>query len=420
MTKHTDNDLVVGLDIGTSSVTAIVGELLPDGQINVLGVGTSPARGMDKGGVNDLEAVTKSVQRAIDEAALMADCSISKVYLSISGQHITSRIEKGMGTITDEEVAQDDIDRVIHTAKSIKIGDEERILHVIPQEFTIDYQAGIKNPIGLSGVRMEVGVHMISCHSDMARNIEKAVNRCGLEVDQVVYSGLAASEAVITEDEKELGVCVVDVGAGTMDVSIWTGGALRHTEVLAYAGNAVTSDIAFAFGTPLSDAEQIKVKFGCALSELVSKDDTVNVPSVGGRPSRSLQRQTLSEVIEPRYTELLGLINQTIESEQEKLRQSGVKHQLAAGIVITGGAAQIQGLVECAERVFGNQVRVGRPLEVKGLTDYVKAPYMSTAIGLLHYARDNQFVEESDYTEPKSSSFSDMFGKVRKWIQKEF
>ncbi|MBM7037495.1 cell division protein FtsA [Vibrio sp. qd031] len=420
MTKHTDDDLVVGLDIGTSSVTAIVGEMLPDGQINVIGVGTSPARGMDKGGVNDLEAVTKSVQRAIDEAALMADCTISKVFLSISGQHITSRIEKGMGTISDEEVAQEDIERVIHTAKSIKIGDEERILHVIPQEFTIDYQAGIKNPVGLSGVRMEVSVHMISCHSDMARNIEKAVHRCNLEVGQVVYSGLAASEAVITDDEKELGVCVVDVGAGTMDVSIWTGGALRHTEVLAYAGNAVTSDIAFAFGTPLSDAEQIKVKFGCALSELVSKDDTVNVPSVGGRPSRSLQRQTLSEVIEPRYTELLGLINQTIESEQEKMRQAGVKHQLAAGIVLTGGAAQIQGLVECAERVFGNQVRVGRPIEVKGLTDYVKAPYMSTAIGLLHYARDNQFVEESDYTEPKSSSLSDMFGKVRKWIQKEF
>lgn len=416
-----DDDLVLGLDIGTASVTALIGEFLPDGQVNVIGVGTSPARGMDKGGVNDLEAVIRSVERAVNEATMMADCvEPPKVYLSLSGQHITSRMEKGMGTINDEEVSQEDIDGVIHTAKSIKTGDEERILHVIPQEFTIDYQAGIKNPLGLSGVRMEVSVHMISCHSDMARNIEKAVKRCGLDVKQVVYSGLAASEAVITEDEKELGVCMVDIGAGTMDVSVWTGGALRHTEVLAYAGNAVTSDIAFAFGTPLNDAEEIKVKFGCALSELVSKDDTVNVPSVGGRPSRSLQRQMLSEVIEPRYTELLGLINQIIDSEQKKLQQAGIKHQLAAGIVLTGGGAQIHGLAECAERVFGNQVRVGRPLEVKGLTDYIKEPYMSTAVGLLHYARDNQHVEELDNTDPTPSSFSGMLGKVRKWIQKEF
>lgn len=238
---------------------------------------------MDKGGVNDLESVVKSVQRAIDQAELMAECQISRVFISLSGKHIASRIEKGMGTISDEEVSQEDMDRAIHTAKSIKIGDEQRILHVIPQEFTIDYQEGIKNPLGLSGgVRMEVSVHLISCHNDMARNIIKAVERCGLKVEQLVFSGLAASNAVITEDERELGVCVVDIGAGTMDVAIWTGGALRHTEVFSYAGNAVTSDIAFAFGTPVSDAEEIKVKYGCALSELVSKDDTVNVPSVGG------------------------------------------------------------------------------------------------------------------------------------------
>ena len=420
MSKTADDKLIVGLDIGTATVSALVGELLPDGQINIIGAGTSPSCGMDKGGVNDLESVVKSVQRAIDQAELMAECQISNVFLSISGRHITSRIEKGMGTISEGEVSQEDMDRAIHTAKSIKISEEQRILHVIPQEFTIDYQEGIKNPLGLSGVRMEVSVHLITCHSDMARNIIKAVERCGLKVEQLVYSGLAVSNVVITEDERELGVCVIDIGAGTMDIAIWTGGALRHTEVFSYAGNAVTSDIAFAFGTPVNDAEEIKVKYGCALSELVSKDDTVNVPSVGGRPSRSLQRQTLSEVIEPRYTELMGLVNQTIDTVQENLRKEGIKHHLAAGVVLTGGASQIEGLVECAERVFRNQVRVGKPLEVSGLTDYVKEPYHSTAVGLLHYAKDSQINDDIEFQEPKRQSVSSVFGRLRNWIQKEF
>lgn len=425
MTKTAEGNIVVGLDIGTATVSALVGEVLPDGQINIIGAGTSPSHGMDKGGVNDLESVVKSVQRAIDQAELMAECQITSVYLSLSGKHIASRIEKGMGAISEEEVSQDDMDRVIHTAKSIKIGEEQRILHVIPQEFTIDYQEGIKNPLGLSGVRMEVSVHLISCHNDMAKNIIKAVERCNLKVEQLIYSGLASSNAVITDDERELGVCVIDIGAGTMELSIWTGGALRHTKVFSYAGNAVTSDIAFAFGTPVSDAEEIKVKFGCALSELVSKDDTVNVPSVGGRPSRSLQRQTLAEVIEPRYTELMGMVNQTIDSVQAKLREDGIKHHLAAGVVLTGGASQIEGLVECAERVFRNQVRIGKPLEVRGLTDYVKEPYHSTAVGLLHYAKDSQFYDEGEYqyTAPKKhsgTSIAEFIQKLRNWIQKEF
>jgi cell division protein FtsA len=421
MTKTADGNIFVGLDIGTASVSALVGELLPDGQINILGAGSSPSRGMDKGGVNDLESVVKSVQRAVDQAELMAECKISDVYLSLSGKHIASRIEKGMGTISEEEVSQDDMDRAIHTAKSIKIGEEQRILHVIPQEFTIDYQEGIKNPLGLSGVRMEVSVHLISCHNDMARNIIKAVERCGLKVENLVFSGLASSNAVITEDERELGVCVVDIGAGTMDVAIWTGGALRHTEVFSYAGNAVTSDIAFAFGTPVNDAEEIKVKYGCALSELVSKDDTVNVPSVGGRPSRTLKRQELAGVIEARYAELIGFINQSVNTVQSKLREDGIKHHLAAGIVLTGGAAQIEGIVECGERVFGtNRVRVGKPLEVSGLTDYVKEPYHSTAVGLLHYAKDSQMNDDGEYSEPKRTSMGHVLNRMRNWIQKEF
>lgn len=427
MSKVADHNIIVGLDVGTATISALVGELLPDGQINIIGSGSAISRGMSKGGVNDLEAVVKSIQRAVDQAELMAECQISQVFLSISGMHIASRIEKGMGAISDEDVTQEDMDHAIHTAKSIKMSDEQRILHIIPQEFTIDYQGGIKNPLGLSGVRMEVSVHLISCHNDMAKNIIKAVERCGLTVLQLVFSGLASSNAVITDDERELGVCVVDIGAGTMDVAIWTDGALRQTRVFAYAGNAVTSDVAIAFKTPMSDAEEIKVKYGCALSSLTREDETINVPSVGGRPSRSLQRKMLAGVIESRYSELLEFVNQEIDEVQTILRENDIKEHLAAGIVLTGGASQIEGLVECAERVFGKQVRIGKPLDVSGLTDYVKAPYHSTAVGLLHYAKNSQaHDEDSEYNEPKRltpSLLSTLLSKMsqfRHWIQKEF
>ena len=411
MTKAADKKLIVGLDIGTSKVCALVGEVLPDGNVNVIGVGSSPSRGMDKGGVNDLESVVKSVQRAVDQAELMADCQIGSVCLSLSGKHISCQTEKGMVPISDKEVTQDDVDNVIHTAKSVKISDEQRTLHVIPQEFAIDYQEGIKNPVGLSGVRMEASVHLITCHNDMARNIVKAVERCGLTVDHLIFSGLATSHAVLTPDERELGVCVVDIGGGTMDLAIWTGGALRHAEVIPYAGNAVTSDIAYAFGTPPGDAEDIKVKYGCALSELVSKDAKVDVPSVGGRPSRSLQSQTLAEVIEPRYSELLGLVNQKLLTVQDQ-------HHLAAGIVLTGGAAQMEGLTECAERVFRNQVRIGQPLELSGLTDYVQSPPYATAVGLLHYGKDSQSFDENAQ-EPKRS-VTGLFSRISGWFEKNF
>ena len=358
MTKAPDRNLIVGLDIGTTKIAVLVGEVLPDGEVNIVGLGTHAAKGMDKGGVNDLESVVKSLQRAVEEAEMMAQCHISSVFLGISGKHIECRNEKGIVPISDEEVTQDDVDNVIHTAKSVRLPEEHRVLHVIPQEYSIDYQEGIKNPIGLSGVRMGAKVHLITCHNDMARNIEKCVERVGLKVDQIIFSALASSYAVLTDDEKELGVCVVDIGGGTMDMAIFTGGALRYSKVIPYAGQAVTSDIAYAFGTPPVDAEAIKMRYGCALGRLVSKEDTIEVPSVGGRPARSLQRQTLAEVIEPRYTELLGMVHDEIMRVQSELRAQGVKHQLAAGVVLTGGAAEIEGIVECAEQVFQCQVRI--------------------------------------------------------------
>lgn len=418
MTKSADRKLVVGLEIGTAKVAVLVGEVLPDSMINIIGVGSCPSRGMDKGGVNDLESVVKCVQRAVDQAELMADCKISSVYLALSGKHISCQNEIGMVPISDEEVTPDDVENVVHTAKSVRIREEHRILHVIPQEYAIDYQDGIKNPVGLSGVRMQAKVHLITCHNDMAKNIIKAVERCNLKVDQPIFAGLAASYAVLTEDEKELGVCVIDIGGGTMDITIYTGGALRHSRVIPYAGSVVTSDISYAFGTPPIDAEAIKVRYGCALGALVAKDETVEVPSIGGRPPRSLQRQTLADVIEPRYNELFNLVNDEILAVQEHLRLTGVKHHLAAGVVLTGGASQMPGLIECAQRVFHTQVRIGKPLNITGLTDYAQEPYYSTAVGLLHYGKLSHLIGDADVE--KHRSVGSWFKKINSWFRKEF
>ncbi|MFP3014390.1 MAG: cell division protein FtsA [Arsenophonus sp.] len=418
MIKTPNRKLIVGLEIGTSKVSAIVGEIMPDGMVNIIGVGNCPSRGMDKGGVNDLESVVKCVQRAIDQAELIADCRISSVYLAISGNHINCQNEIGMVPISEDEVTQDDVDNVVHTAKSVRVRDEHRILHVIPQEYSIDYQEGIKNPIGLSGVRMQAKVHLITCNNDRAKNIVKAVERCGLKVDQLIFSGLASSNSILTEDERELGVCVIDVGGGTMDIAVYTAGSLRHIKVIPYAGNIVTSDIAYAFGTPPGDAEIIKVRYGCALGSIISKDENIEVPSVGGRPPRRLQRQTLAEIIEPRYKELLSLVNDEILKLQELLRQQGVKHHLAAGIVLTGGGAQIHGMVECAQKVFRTHVRIGKPLNIIGLTDYAQEPNCSTVVGLLHHEKQTNFENETEID--KRKLVSSLFSKITSWLRKEF
>lgn len=418
MNKTTDRKLVVGLEIGSAKVAALVGEILPDGAINIIGVGNCPSRGMDKGGVNDLEAVVKCVQRAVDQAELMAECQISSVYLALSGKHISCQNEIGMTPISEEEVTAEDVENVVHTAKSVRVRDEHRVLHVIPQEYAIDYQEGIKNPVGLSGVRMQAKVHLITCHNDMAKNIVKAVERCGLKVSQLIFAGLASSYAVLTEDERELGVCVVDMGGGTMDMAVYTAGALRYSKVIPYSGNVVTGDIAYAFGTPPGDAEAIKVRHGCAVGAMVGKDENIEVPSVGGRPPRNLQRQTLAEVIEPRYTELLNLINDELLRLQERLRQAGIKHHLAAGIVLTGGAAQIDGLVECAQRVFHTQVRVGQPLNITGLTDYARQPYYSTVVGLLHYGKESHLNRETGIQ--KREAVDSLIRRIFGWLRKEF
>jgi len=415
MTKSMERKLIVGLDVGTSKIAVVVGELLPDGELNIIGLGESVSRGMDKGGVNDLESVVKAVQRALQEAEMMADMKISSVYLSISGKHISSQDEIGMVAISEDEVTQDDVDNVIYTARSVRIRDEHRILHVIPQEYAIDYQERIKNPVGLSGVRMKAKVHLITCHNDMAKNIVKCAERCDLQVDKLIFSALASSYAVVTDDEKELGVCVVDIGGGTIDIAVFYDGSLRHTSVLSYAGNAVTSDIAYAFGTPPADAEDIKVKFGCAHANLLQRDDTIDVASVGGRPSRTLQRQTLAEVIEPRYSELFTMV----EDELKTVLTSLKLEKLAAGIVLTGGAAQIEGLVECAESVFNSQVRIGSPLNINGLTEYVNTPVYSTAVGLLQFGKEQQFEPTTEVVIERNNC-NQLIKKITGWFKGGF
>ncbi len=411
MPKVAERNLVVGLDIGTSKIVAVVGEVTPDSEINIIGVGHHVARGMDKGGVNDLNLVIQSIQRAINEAELMADCQISSVYLGISGKHISCQNENGMVPINDNEVIQEDVDNVIHTARSVPMSAERRMLHVLPQEYSVDVQDGIKSPIGMSGVRLEAKVHIVTCANDMAKNIVKCVERCELTADQLIFSALASSYAVLTDDEKELGVCVVDMGAGTMDISIFTGGALRHSAVIPVGGNQVTSDIAKIFRTPLSHAEDIKVQYACALRQMVSMEENIEVPSVGGRPARSMSRHTLAEVVEPRYHELFELI-------QEEIKDSGLEDQIAAGIVLTGGTAKMEGVTEFAEEVFQMPVRVGCPLEIKGLTDYVNDPSYCTVIGLLHYGLEASELGNTDSN--SGEGVVSMLSRLKNWFKGEF
>ena len=383
MLKRSDRNLIVGLDIGTSKVVALVGEVGLDGTIEVLGLGSQPSRGLKKGVVVNIESTVQSIQRAVEEAELMAGCEIHSVYAGIAGSHVRSLNSHGVVAIRDREVTQADVEHVIDAAKAVAIPADQKILHVLPQEFIIDGQEGIRDPIGMSGVRLEAKVHIVTGAESAAQNIEKCIQRCGLEVDDIVLEQLASSFAVLTEDEKELGVCLIDVGGGTTDIAVFSAGAIRHTAVIPIAGDQVTNDIAVSMRTPTQHAEDIKVRYACALSQLANPDETIEVPSVGERPARRLARQTLAEIVEPRYEELFGLV-------REELRRSGFEEAVAAGIVLTGGSAKMEGAIELAEEVFHVPVRLGIPQQVQGLADVVRNPIYSTGVGLLLYGRDNQ------------------------------
>lgn len=411
MSKSTGKNLIVGLDIGTSKVVAIVGELTPEGGIDVIGLGFHPSRGLKKGVVINIESTVESIRRAIEEAELMAGCEIRSVYAGIAGSHIKSMNSHGIVAVREKEVVVTDVDRVIDAAKAVAIPADQKILHVLPQEFVIDTQEGIKEPVGMSGVRLEAKVHLVTGAVSAAQNIIKCVERCGLDVDDIILEQLASSYAVLTEDEKELGVCLVDIGGGTTDIAVFTEGSIRHTAVIPIAGDQVTNDIAVALRTPTQNAEDIKVKHACALRQLAAMDDMIEVSMVGNRPSRRMSRQTLAEVVEPRYEELLTLI-------QAELRRSGFEDLMAAGIVLTGGASKMEGVVELAEEVFHMPVRLGSPHNVSGLTDVVENPIFATSVGLLMYGQNQQ--QSHRYELSSKSGMRGLMRRMRSWFQGNF
>ena len=383
MPKNTEKNLLVGLDIGTSKVVAIVGEVMPDATIEVVGIGSHPSRGLKKGVVVNIESTVHSIQRAVEEAELMAGCQIHSVYAGIAGSHIRSLNSHGIVAIKDKEVLPGDVERVIDAARAVAIPADQKILHILPQEFLIDNQEGIKEPVGMSGVRLEAKVHMVTGAVSAAQNIIKCVRRCGLEVDDIILEQLASSYSVLTDDEKDLGICLVDIGGGTTDIAVFTEGSIRHTAVIPIAGDQVTNDIAVALRTPTQFAEEIKIKYACALTQMASADENIEVPSVGDRAPRRLARHTLAEVVEPRYEELLSLV-------QAELRRSGFEDLVAAGIVLTGGSSKIEGLVELAEEVFHMPVRLGMPQYVTGLVDVLRNQIYATGVALLLFGYNNR------------------------------
>lgn len=413
MSKRDDERLVVGLDIGTSKVLAIVGDVSPLGEVEIIGVGHHPSRGMKKGVVVNIESTVQSIQRAVEEAELMAGCQIHSVSAGIAGSHITSFNSHGIVAIKDKEVNGGDIQRVVEAARALAIPNDQKVLHVLPQEFVVDKQDGVREPVGMCGVRLEAKIHIVTGAVSAAQNIIKCVRRCGLEVDEIILEQIASSTSALTEDEKELGVCLVDIGGGTTDISVFTEGAIRHTAVIPIAGDQVTNDIAVALRTPTQHAEEIKKKYGCALTELARRDESIEVPSVGDRPPRKLSRQTLAEVIEPRLEELYGLV-------LTELRRSGFEEMIGSGIVLTGGSAKMEGMIDLAEEIFHMPVRLGLPQYVGGLTGVIHNPIYATGVGLVLYgARSREGKYYTEHALPPVG-LRGMFGRARSWFQGNF
>lgn len=411
MSKKSEKNLIVALDIGTSKVVAIVGEVNAENGIEIIGIGSHPSRGLKKGVVVNIESTVQSIQRAVEEAELMAGCQIHSVYAGIAGSHIKSLNSHGIVAIRDKEVTHGDVERVIDAARAVAIPADQKILHVLPQEFIIDNQEGVREPVGMSGVRLEAKVHLVTGAVSAAQNIIKCVRRCGLDVDDIILEQLASSYSVLSEDEKELGVCLVDIGGGTTDIAVFSEGAIRHTAVIPIAGDQVTNDIAVAMRTPTQNAEDIKIKYACALTQLANADETIEVPSVGDRPPRRLARQTLAEVVEPRYEELFTLV-------QAELRRSGFEDICAAGIVLTGGTAKMEGVIELAEEIFHMPVRLGMPQGVSGLVDVVRNPIYATGVGLLLFGQHNRGPGLSELN--SEGGLKSVMQRMKSWFQGNF
>jgi cell division protein FtsA len=411
MVKKSDKALVVGLDIGTSKVVTVVGETQADGTLEVIGLGSHPSRGLKRGVVVDIEATEHSIQRAVEEAELMADCEIRGVFAGIAGNHIRGYNSHGIVAIKDKEVSEGDVDRVLDAARAVAVPSDQRILHVLPQEYVIDNQDGIRQPIGMSGIRLEAYVHVVTAAMSATQNLNKCIARCGLQADELILQQIASSRAVLSDDEKDLGVALVDMGAGTSDLAVFTQGAIRHTSCIPIAGDLVTNDIAVALRTPTQHAEDIKIKYACALEQLARADESIQVPSVGERQSRRLARQTLAQVVEARYREIFTMI-------QAELRRSGFENMIRAGLVLTGGAARMEGVVELAEEIFHVPVRLGVPHSVTGLSEVLTNPIFSAGVGLLQYG--GQLERIPGKTLVNGTGGDDWWSRLRSWFRGEF
>lgn len=411
MAKKPNKDLLVGIDIGTSKVVTLVGEMTGDGGLNIIGFGSHPSQGLKRGVVVNIESTVQSIQRSVEDAELMVGCEIFSAYTGIAGSHIRSINSHGIVAIRDREVTPSDVDRVVDAAKAIAIPADQKILHVLPQEFIIDSQDSIREPVGMSGVRLEAKVHIVTGAVSAAQNIVKCMKRCGLATSDIVLEQFASSQSILSEDEKELGVCMIDIGGGTSDIAIFTDGAIRHTAVIPIAGDQVTNDIAIALRTPTRNAEEIKIKYGCALQDLVDSNQMIDIPTIGDRVGRRLPRRALAEVVEARYEELFSLA-------LSELRRSGLEDFIAAGIVLTGGASKIAGAQELAERIFKMPVRIGKPHHVTGLSEIINNPVYATGVGLLMYGmRQRQNQREVVLNQPSMKS---LWSRMKSWFQGNF
>ena len=410
MARKFEKNLIVALDIGTSKIAALVAEVTPDNQLEIVGFGVHPSRGLKRGVVVNIEATVQSIQRAVEEAELMAACDIHSAYTGIAGSHIRSVNSHGIVAIRDREVNQADVDRVIDAAKAVAIPADQRILHILPQEFIVDAQEGVREPVGMSGVRLEAKVHIVAGAVSAAQNITKSVRRCGLQVNDIILEPLASSYAVLSDDEKELGVCMVDIGGGTTDIAIFKDGAIRHTAVIPVAGDHVTNDIAVTLRTPTQNAEQIKRQFASVSLSSIDSSDVISVPGISKRPHQQIQRKGLAQVVYARYEELFSLV-------LAELRRSGFEDIISAGIVLTGGASKVEGCVELAESVFRMPVRIGLPQYVSGLMDVREDPTYSTAVGLLLYGLQQQ---ENPDPFVLNRGLPSVWSRMRSWFQGNF
>ncbi len=410
MASKKDGEILVGLDIGTTKICAIVGEVTDEG-IDIIGIGSHPSKGLRKGVVVNIETTVNSIQRAIDEAESMAGTEITHVYTGIAGGHVKSFGGRGVVALKDREVRDADVARVIEQAKTVNIPVDREVIHVLPQEFIVDDQGGIREPLGMTGARLEAKVHIVTGAVASAQNIIKCANRAGLNVSDIVLQPLASSEAVLTEEEKELGVCLVDIGGGTTDIAIFQNGSIVHTAVLALGGHNLTNDIAVGLRTPTEHAERIKQKFGCALTSLVDKADMIEVPSVGGRDARVMGRQILSEILEPRVEEIFQLVHHEVE-------RNGFSELLTSGVVITGGSTLLPGMTELAEEIMGVPVRRGVPRGIGGLVDVVKSPVYATGVGLVVYGARHQ--DRSMFRIREENVFKKVKRRMGEWLQEVF